>query len=132
MNSLITNISNNIDLLTMCKKQVMGKYANHKHMEYKGFDNAVFTDLLATINNANISGLKTIIFINIDNKCEINTGVLVVLKRLLCENVGIIFLLHSDVSELETNYFPLHLNSLFKQSENVFSIDINGKYKRLR
>lgn len=132
MNSIITNISNSIDLLTMCKKQVMEKYADYKHIEYKGFDNAVFTDLLATINNANISGLKTIIFININNTCEINTGVLVILKRLLCENIGIIFLLHTNVSEFETNYFPLHLNSVFKQSEKVFSIDINGKYKRLR
>ena len=132
MNSIITNISNSIDLLTMCKKQVMEKYADYKHIEYKGFDNAVFTDLLATINNANISGLKTIIFININKTCEINTGVLVILKRLLCENIGIIFLLHTNVSEFETNYFPLHLNSVFKQSEKVFSIDINGKYKRLR
>ena len=132
MNSIITNISNSIDLLTMCKKQVMEKYADYKHIEYKGFDNAVFTDLLATINNANISGLKTIIFININNTCEINTGVLVILKMLLCENIGIIFLLHTNVSEFETNYFPLHLNSVFKQSEKVFSIDINGKYKRLR
>lgn len=132
MNSIITNISNNIDLLAICKKQVIEKYVNHKHIEYKGFDNAVFTDLLATINNANISGLKTIIFINIDNTCDVNTGVLMVLKRLLHENVGIVFLLHTNVSEFEVNYFSLHLNGLFKQSTNVFSIDINGKYKRLR
>lgn len=132
MNKIITNISNNADLLTICKKQVMEKYANHKHIEYKGFNNTVFTDLLATINNVNISGLKTIIFIDIDSTCDINTGVLIVLKRLLSENLGIVFLLHTNVSEFEVNYFPLHLNGLFKQSTNVFSIDINGKYKRLR